>query len=265
MYCIIVKDMWPKVLKTFFWSWWDNFSKNILVSAISFIFNFPLLAFTLGLFVFMRVPTEIPPTSSELTLFWIVISSLFGMSMFFPTQLSLLGMSKRFAMEENKRFFPELWEEIKTHFLRGILASIVVGMFYALGVFAIGFYSIFFGLPSIIGIILSVITFWYLIVFSFFFIILSLYFVFFPKDSIKTAIQRSWVIMMDNIMTIFMTVLMIIPIFLICFISAIGMFLFYQGVVNALLVAMFIEILRKYKVIENVEDTRTIKDIFKPF
>ncbi|MGC8871186.1 MAG: hypothetical protein ACP5PT_08890, partial [Brevinematia bacterium] len=132
-------------------------------------------------------------------------------------------------------------------------------------VFAIIFYSTFFSLTNIIGVVLSVITFWYLVIFTLFFVVLSLYIVFFPKDSLKTSIQRSWIIMMDNIIIVFLTSFTVVPIFIFSFVSAIGMILLYQGLVNSLLVAMFVVILRKYKVVEDIEDTRTIRDVFRPF
>ncbi len=257
--------MWVKVLKEFFWLWWDNFSKNIIVSILGFLGNIPTLFFTMGLFLFMRVPFEAIPTQEEINLFWIVIAILFGSSIFFPTQIGLLTVAKNFSSGEHKKFFAEFFDGIKQNLGKSILGTITGAIIYFLGVFAIIFYSTMFGLMSIIGLILTVITFWYLVVFTLFFVVLSLYIVFFPKDSIKTAISRSWVIMMDNVFIVFLTILTIVPIFIFAFISAVGMMLFYQGLVNSLLVGMFVVILRKYKIIDTPEDTRTIKDIFKPF
>ncbi|MCS7298698.1 MAG: hypothetical protein RMJ37_01895 [Spirochaetia bacterium] len=257
--------MWVKVLKEFFWLWWDNFSKNILVSLLGFFANIPTLFFTMGLFLFMRVPFEATPTQGEINLFWIVISTLFGTSIFFPTQIGLLTVAKNFSSGEHKKFFAEFFAGMKERIGKSLLGTVAGGLIYFFGTFAIVFYSNFFGLTNIFGIILTVITFWYLVTFTLFFVILSLYITFFPKDSIRTAISRSWVIMMDNVFVVFLTVLTIVPIFIFAFISAVGMALFYQGLVNSLLVAMFVVILRKYKIIEDVEDTRTLKDIFKPF
>ncbi|MEN2997927.1 MAG: hypothetical protein ABDH28_02680 [Brevinematia bacterium] len=257
--------MWVKVLKEFFWLWWDNFSKNIIVSILGFLGNLPTLFFTMGLFLFMRVPFEATPTQSEINLFWLVIITLFGSSIFFPTQIGLLAVARNFSNGTHKKFFAEFFSGIKENFGKSVSGTLVGALVYFLGVFAIVFYLSFFGTTSIIGIALSVITFWYLVVFTFFFVILSLYVVFFPKDRIRTAISRSWVIMMDNVFIIFLTFLMVVPVFIFSFISAVGMMLFYQGLVNSLLVGMFVTILKKYKVIEDVEDNRTIKDIFKPF
>lgn len=257
--------MWVKVLKEFFWLWWDNFSKNIIVSILGFLANIPTLFFTMGLFLFMRIPFETTPTQAEVNLFWLVISVLFGSSIFFPTQIGLLVVAKNFSSGEHRKFFAEFFSGIKELIGRSLLGTFAGAFFYFLGAFAIIFYSTFIGLNNILGVILAVITFWYLVVFTMFFVILSLYIVFFPKDSIKTAISRSWVIMMDNVFVVFLTLLMVIPIFVFSFISAVGMMLFYQGLVNSLLVAMFVVILKKYKILEDVQDNRTIKDIFKPF
>jgi len=257
--------MWVKILKDSFWLWWDNLSKNIFVSIIGFLVNIPTLAIVMGLFVFMKIPFDISPTPEEINYFWIIMSILFGMSIFFPSQIALLGVTKRFATGEHRKFFAEFFEELKLTWKKSIVGVFGASFVMFLGVFAIIFYLNFFGLKSIIGIVLAVITFWYLVVIVLFLVVLSLYIPFFPKDPLKVAIKRSWVITMDNIMVVFLTVSTIIPIFVFNFVSAIGMLLLYQGLVNSLLVAMFIAILRKYKVIEDVEDNRTIKDIFKPF
>lgn len=257
--------MWVKVLKEFFWLWWDNLSKNILVSILGFLANLPTLFFTMGLFVFMKVPFDVTPTQSEVNSFWLVISVLFGTSIFFPVQLGLLYVVKNFSMGEHKKFFAEFFEGMKMTISKSFLGMLFSALLYLLGVFAIIFYSTVFGLTSVIGIILSVITFWYLVVFTLFLVVLSLYIVFFPKDSLRTSIQRSWIIAMDNIIVVFLTSFTVVPIFIFSFVSAIGMLLLYQGLVNSLLVAMFVVILRKYKVIEEVEDNRTIRDVFRPF
>ncbi|MCX8028781.1 MAG: hypothetical protein N2712_02180 [Brevinematales bacterium] len=257
--------MWVKVLKEFFWLWWDNFSKNILVSILGFLANIPTLFFTMGLFLFMRVPFETTPSQGEINLFWIAVGVLFGSSIFFPVQIGLLTVAKNFSTGEHKKFFAEFFSGMKERLAKSILGTIIGAVFYFFGIFAIVFYTNFFGITNIIGIILTVITFWYLVVFTMFFVVLSLYITFFPKDSIKTAISRSWIMMMDNVFIVFLTLLTIVPIFIFSFISAVGMILFYQGLINSLLIAMFVVILKKYKIIEDVEDTRTIRDIFKPF
>lgn len=257
--------MWVKVLKEFFWLWWDNFSKNIIVSIIGFLANVPTLFFTMGLFLFMRVPFETTPTQEEINLFWIVMSILFGSSIFFPTQIGLLSVAKNFSTGEHRKFFAEFFGGIKRNLSKSILGTLSGAVIYFLGIFAIVFYSVVLGAQSILGIILTVVTFWYMVVFTMFFVILSLYIVFFPSDRIRTAINRSWVITMDNVFVVFLTLLTIVPVFIFAFISAVGMLLFYQGLVNSLLVGMFTVILKKYKIIEEIEDTRTLKDIFKPF
>ncbi|MGC8964493.1 MAG: hypothetical protein ACP5KI_03910 [Brevinematia bacterium] len=257
--------MWVKVLKEFFWLWWDNLSKNILVSILGFLANLPTLFFTMGLFVFMKIPFDVTPTQSEINLFWMVMSVLFGLSIFFPVQLGLLYVVKNFSLGGHKKFFSEFFEGVKLTIGRSLITMLLSAFLYFVGVFAIIFYSTFFGLTNIIGVVLSVITFWYLVIFTLFFVVLSLYIVFFPKDSLKTSIQRSWIIMMDNIIIVFLTSFTVVPIFIFSFVSAIGMILLYQGLVNSLLVAMFVVILRKYKVVEDIEDTRTIRDVFRPF
>ncbi len=257
--------MWVKVLKEFFWLWWDNFSKNIIVSVLGFVGNIPTLFFTMGLFIFVRIPIEPLPKQEEINLFWIVISVLLGSSIFFPTQIGLLTVAKNFSTNTHKKFFAEFFQGIKENLSKSVLGTIAGGLIYFLGTFAMIFYSVFFGTNNILGIILTVLTFWYMVVFTLFFVVLSLYIVFFPKDSIRTSISRSWVIMMDNVFVVFLSVLTIVPIFIFSFISAVGMMLFYQGLVNSLLVAMFVVILRKYKILEDIQDNRTIKDIFRPF
>jgi len=257
--------MWVKVLKESFWLWWDNLSKNILVSIMGFLVNIPTLAIVMGLFIFMRIPFEATPTYEELSYFWLVISVLFGMSMFFPSQIALLGVAKRFATGEHKKFFAEFFEELKLTWKKSLIGTFVAPVIMFLGVFAIIFYLGFFGADSIIGIVLSVITFWYLVVIILFLVVLSIYIAFFPNDPLKISIKRSWAIMMDNVFVVFLTVMMVVPIFIFNFVSAIGMLVLYQGTVNSLLVGMFVVILKKYKVIEDDEDNRTIKDIFKPF
>ncbi|MGB9621914.1 MAG: hypothetical protein ACPL4C_05735 [Brevinematia bacterium] len=257
--------MWVKVLKEFFWLWWDNLSKNILVSILGFLANLPTLFFTMGLFVFMKIPFDVTPTQSEINLFWMVMSVLFGLSIFFPVQLGLLYVVKNFSLGGHKKFFSEFFEGVKLTIGRSLITMLLSAFLYFVGVFAIIFYSTFFSLTNIIGVVLSVITFWYLVIFTLFFVVLSLYIVFFPKDSLKTSIQRSWIIMMDNIIIVFLTSFTVVPIFIFSFVSAIGMILLYQGLVNSLLVAMFVVILRKYKVVEDIEDTRTIRDVFRPF
>ena len=257
--------MWAKVLKEFFWLWWDNLSKNILVSIMGFLVNIPTLAIVMGLFIFMRVPFEVAPTYEELSYFWLIMAVLFGMSMFFPSQIALLGVVKRFATGGHKKFFAEFFEELKLTWKKSLLGTLVAPIVMFLGVFAIIFYISFFGADNIIGIVLAVITFWYLVVIVLFFVVLSVYIPFFPNDPLRVSIKRSWTIMMDNVFVVFLTVMMIVPIFVFNFVSAIGMLLLYQGLVNSLLVAMFVVILKKYKVIEDVEDNRTIRDIFRPF
>ncbi|MFN4244538.1 MAG: DUF624 domain-containing protein [Brevinematia bacterium] len=256
--------MWIRVLKEFFWLWWDNFSKNIIISILGFLTNIPTLFFTMGLFIFARIPIEPPPSPEEINLFWLVMSILFGSSIFFPTQIGLLTVIRNFSTNTHKKLFQEFFQGIKENIGKSILFTIITALVYFLAIFSMIFYSSFFG-NNIIGMILIVITFWYLVVFTLFFVILSLYIVFFPKDNIKTSVNRSWVIMMDNVFIVFLTVLTIVPIFIFSFISAVGMMLFYQGLVNSLLIAMFTVILKKYKILEDIPDNRTIKDLFKPF
>ena len=238
--------MQHKIITGFFWDFYDNLGKSLLLNALWFICNIPAL-----FFFFAALGSKSP--------FWIA-TTLFLVWLSMSFTLSGLYYAAYKMVEQKETLLKDYFQGLRLFGIKGLGYGFLIGLLYIIIGVNINFYLTFKGTAKWTGSLLAGLSFWAglfgLLVTQYIYPLLVR-----QNPGFKKVIKRSFLLTIDNLGVSCISGLTLFSLIVLSIITVVGPVFFTFSILTIWTSNLLFEVLAKY---EKVDEPPPLKPGEKP-